>query len=123
MKTARWITGVGSFVLVVSGVLHGTQFMRLSQRITEGGIKPPLDGILKASWLIFSVEMVALGVIAFLASKKERGGGTVLLCAATSLVNGLLLWLFVGLFVGVYLTGAVALLLLIGGLTQAEQSA
>lgn len=123
MKMARWLTGVGSFVLFVSGILHSTGFAGLVRRIEESRMPTPLDGILKASWLLFSWQMIVLAVIAFVASRKERGGWIVLLCALATCGSGILMLRFLGPFAGVYLVGGVMLLFLIGGWLQVKETA
>jgi hypothetical protein len=124
MKTERWITGIGSFVLCVAGISHGTGYFGLASAIEKTGMRPPLDGIAKASWLNFSVELVAVAVIAFVASKKEHGGAIVLLCAACMGVTGFVLLRFLGpSFVGVYVTWAITVLFLLGGWMQVKQRA
>lgn len=122
MKAARWITGVGSFVLLASAIFHATGYGRLVRRIEANGVPFPLDGILKSTWLTFSVQLV-LAVIAFLASKSEKGQRVVLLCAVSTGLTSLILFHFLGLFAGVYLTAAVALFFLLGGVMQAKQTA
>ncbi len=47
MKTARWITGAGSFVVMASAVFHSVGYVPLRRMIETGGVKPPVDGILK----------------------------------------------------------------------------
>lgn len=123
MKAARWITGAGSFILLATAIFHATGFVRLVKRIEASGVAYPLDGILKATWLTFSLQILILAVIAFLASRSARGGWIVLLCAVSTGLTGLILFRFLGLFVGVYLTAAVSLLFLLGGLMQAKQKA
>ena len=82
-----------------------------------------MDGILKASWLTFSVQFLALAVIAFLARDAERGARVVLLCAAFIALDDLICFYFLGPFIGVYLLSTVAVLFLIGGWLQAKQPA
>jgi hypothetical protein len=86
-----------------------------------GGVKAPMDEILKACWLVFSGEMVALALIAMLASSMERGARFVLICAATMILNDALLFHYVGLSFPVYVTSVVAGLFLLGGLLQSKQ--
>jgi hypothetical protein len=86
-------------------------------------MKAPMDGILKGCWLAFSGEMVALAVIAMVASGVERGGWIVLLCAATMIFNVGLLLHFVGPFIGVYISAVVGVFFLAGGLLQMKQPA
>jgi hypothetical protein len=123
MKTARWLTGIGSVILFVFGILHGIKFGTLQGMIQANGVKAPLDGIVKASWLGFSVKMMALAVTAFVASAMERGGRIVLICAVTMALDGGLLFYFLGPFIGVYMAVVVTALFLAGGLMQSKQAA
>ena len=123
MKIGRWLSAIGSVILFLTGIGHGTRIGQLQTMIAESGMKAPLDAILKGCWLVFSGEMVALAVIAVVASRLERGGSIVLICAATMIANAALLLHFVGLFFGVYVSAVVALLFLAGGLMQTKQAA
>jgi hypothetical protein len=78
---------------------------------------------MKASWLLFSVELFFLAAIAFLARDMERGGRIVLLCGACTGVSALLMLRFLGAFPGVYLLAVVTLLLVLGGTLQAKTPA
>jgi hypothetical protein len=123
MKLGRWLTGIGSVVLLLTGIGHNTLIVRVQKMILDGGVKAPLDVILKSCWLAFGGEMVALAVIALVASRLEKGGSIVLVCAATLLVNAGLLLHFMGLFFGVYVSVIVGVLYLSGGLMQMKQAA
>jgi hypothetical protein len=67
--------------------------------------------------------MVALAVIAVVASAMSSGGRFVLICAATMIFNAGLLLHFVGPFFGVYVSAVVGLFYLAGGLMQVKQPA
>jgi hypothetical protein len=67
--------------------------------------------------------MVALSVIAVVASRLEKGGSIVLICAATMIANAALLLHFMGPFFGVYVSVFVALFFLAGGWMQTKQTA
>jgi hypothetical protein len=121
MKTARWFTALGSLVLIGSAIFHTTGYPRLLHRIEKDAIRPPLDGVMKALWLAFSVEFFILAVIAFLAGTMDRGGRIVLLCAATTGACVVLLFHFLGRFPAVYLLAIVTLLFLAGGWLQAKE--
>lgn len=84
--------------------------------LSENHVKPPLDGISRASWLIFSTEMIAVAVIAFMASRMERGRGILFVCAVTMAVNAAFLVKYLGMFIGFYLTISVMILFLVGAL-------
>jgi hypothetical protein len=121
MKPMRWITPLGSLVLLASSILHAGGYSRLVHRIEAGAmLAPPLDGIVKALWLLFSLELFFLAVISFLARNMERGGRIVLVCGACTGVSALLMLRFLGGFAGVYLLAAVTLLLVLGGTLQAK---
>ena len=123
MKMGRWLTGIGSVILFLTGIGHGTRIAQLQTMIAESGMKAPLDAILKGCWLVFSGEMLALAVIAVVASRLERGGSIVLICAVTMIANAALLLYFVGLFFGVYVSAVVALFFLAGGGLQIKKTA
>jgi hypothetical protein len=67
--------------------------------------------------------MVALAVIAVVASRLERGASIVLICAAAMIANAALLLHFMGPFFGVYVSAVVALFYLAGGGLQSKQTA
>jgi hypothetical protein len=123
MKTGRWLTGIGSIVLLLTGIGHGTRIVDVQKMIVDSGMKAPLDVILKGCWLAFSGEMVALAVIAMVASGMAGGGRIVLICAATMIVNAALLLHFVGPSFPVYVSLTVAVFLLAGGWMQSKQAA
>ena len=122
MKMGRWLTGIGSVILFLTGIGHGTRIVQVQKMIVESGMKAPLDAILKGCWLVFAGEMVALAVIAMVASRLEKGATIVLICAATMIANAVLLLHFVGLFFGVYVSAVVALFFLAGGGLQIKKS-
>ncbi len=122
MKTARWLTLLGSLLLIASAIFHSTGYAPLLRRIEASVIRPPLNGVLKALWLTFSVQLFALAVIALLVRGMGRGGRIVLLCAASTGVTALLLLRFLGPFLGFYLLAVVTLLFLLGGWLQAKNT-
>jgi hypothetical protein len=122
MKTARLITLIGSVVLFASGILHSTGYPKIASALAKNPTSPMLASVLKTCWITFSVEMVVLAVIAFVARSLDRGGSIVLLCAAANAANGFLLFHFLGPFIGVYLVAAVTLLFFVGGYLQIKAS-
>ncbi|MGC2802855.1 MAG: hypothetical protein WCA41_13565, partial [Candidatus Acidiferrum sp.] len=122
-KTGRWLTGIGSVILFLTGIGHATRIEHVEKLMVESGMKAPLDALLKACWLTFGGEQVALAVIAMVASALAGGGRIVLICAATMIVNAALLLHFLGPFVGVYVSVVVAVLLLAGGWMQVRAAA
>jgi len=123
MKSARLFTTVGSIVLFLSALLHGSGYPRIAQRVQSAGIQPPLEGLLKALWLTFSVQFIAIAIITFVARDFERGSRIILLCAACLAIEVAITFHFLGPFIGGYLISVVALLFLIGGWLQFKQQA
>ena len=120
MKSARVFTITGSVVLLATGCLHGMGYTKILAGLAKQSIDPVTAGILKVGWFALSAEMVALAIIALFASAMERGARIVLVCALATAANGFLLLHFLGPFIGVFITGAVALLFLVGGALQAK---
>jgi hypothetical protein len=123
MKTGRWLTGIGSIVLLLTGIGHGIRILDLQKMIVDSGMKAPLDVILKGCWLAFSGEMVALAVIAMVASGMAGGARIVLICAATMIVNAALLLHFLGPSFPFYVSAVVAVFLFAGGWMQSKPAA
>lgn len=123
MKTGRWLTWIGSVLLFLTGIGHGTKLGTVQGMIAASGMKMPLAGMLETCWLVFSGEMVALAVIAALASAMGRGGRIVFISGLAMAFNAELALHFLGPFIGVYLSAVVAALFLAGGLLQLKNQA
>jgi hypothetical protein len=120
MKTARLITLIGSIALFVTGCLHGAGYLSIVERVQKESLGAETAAILKTCWLVYSVELLSLAIIAFVARTKERGGTIVLICGAAVAASGLLMLYFLGPVIGVYLVCADAVPLVIGGYLQAR---
>jgi hypothetical protein len=123
MKAARWCTGVGSVLLFLVSIGHGVRIRDINTLIQTAGWNGPLAQIVRACWLVFSGEMMALAVIAFLASTMERGGRFVLICAATMAADGALAFHYSGWSPPVYISAVIALIFLAGGWLQVKSEA
>lgn len=123
MKTARLITLLGGILLGASAAFHASGYPRfLVPMIQKDGIGWPISGVLKASWLTFSILLFALAVLSVLARNMEGGGLLLLVVAAANAACAMVMWCFLGFFPGVYLIGSVAILLAIGGALQVKKS-
>lgn len=123
MKAGRWLTWLGSVLLFLTGIGHGMKLGNVQGMMAAGGVKMPLAGMMRTCWMVFSGEMVALAVIAALASVMAGGRRFVLICGLTMAFDAALSLYFLGPFIGVYLSAAVAVLFLAGGFLQAKQAA
>ena len=119
MKTARLISLLGSILLAGSAAFHASGYPRfLVPLIEKEGIGWPMSGVLKASWLTFSILLFGLAAVVVLARKLEKGGAIILVIAAANAVCAVVMWHFLGFFPGVYLIAGVTILLAIGGALQ-----
>jgi hypothetical protein len=114
---------MGSVILLFTGIGHVTRIVQVEKLIAAGGMKAPLDLLLKVNWLMFGSLMVALAVIAMVASALAGGGRIVLICGATMLVTAGVVFYFGGLSIPLYVSLVVAVLLLAGGGMQAKEAA
>jgi hypothetical protein len=71
----------------------------------------------------FSIELLVLALIAFIARSMPRGGAIVLFCGLAVAACGGVMLHFLGPFIGVYLMSVDAVLLLIGGYLQSRAQA
>jgi len=122
MKTARLIILIGGIVQILTACFHSWGFVYLVKRIETEHIAAETAAILKTIWLGFSVQLIAVAIIAILARSLERGGGIVLFCAFTVAVNGALMLFFIGPFIGFWMVVIDALWLGLGGYLQAKAS-
>lgn len=123
MKLGRVFTGVGSLGLFIVGILHARKLPLLQEMIRANAVQAPLDGIASGSFLIFSGEMVAIAMIAFLASRIQNGARIVLICGLVMAADAALLLKFVGVFSGVYICAVVMAMFLAGAFFQGRESA
>jgi len=115
MKLARLLILLGSIVMFVGALLHilgGS--VGVFPALAKAGMDPLVAGAIKCVWLLVSAHGVLLAPALVWIS---RGQGTVSLLRYLTLipvVDGVLMFRFVGFFAGFYIVSASALLLLAG---------
>jgi hypothetical protein len=122
VKVARWLIVAGSVVLFLTALLHGSGYLQISRALEKSDMKPFLTGGFKALWLMFSIHVLVLGVVLIAASRLPKGRRLVLLCTLIPAFDTILLFNFVGVFIGTIALAVATLLFLAGGLLlpQAE---
>ena len=109
----RWLIIAAGVVLAATAALHATGYSTVSSAILASGAGPFLVAAVRALWLMVSVHLVVLSVVVILASGVAGARWVVLACALIPAADTVLLFRFVGLFVGSFaLAGATALLIL-----------
>ena len=116
MKIARWLIVAGSVVLFLTALLHGSGYLQVSHVLETSDMKPFLTGGFKALWLMFSIHVLVLGALFIAASRIPKGRELVLLCTLIPACDTILLFHFVGVFIGTIALALATLLFLAGGL-------
>jgi hypothetical protein len=81
----------------------------------KSGMIPFVTGGLTALWLMFSVHLVVLSAVFIAASLAPNGKRLVLLCTLIPACDTILLFHFVGVFIGTAALAVATLLFLAGG--------
>jgi hypothetical protein len=94
VKIARWLIVVGSVVLFLTALLHGSGYAEISRVVEMSGMKPFLIGAFKALWLMLSIHLLVLSAIFIVASQTPKGRRLVLLCTLIPAFDTVLLFHF-----------------------------
>ncbi len=116
MKVARWLILIGSLLLLFGAILHLYGYTFIMPRIAATDAGPEIINVFKALWWSLSVPGIVLCPLIIWASRLPNGRGLVLLCTVIPAAIGLLLFYFLGWFIGSIVFSLATLLLLAGGL-------
>ena len=116
MKLARWLVIAGCVLSLATAVLHGTGYRAVSAEMSRSNAPAVLVAAFKCIWLLFSVQFIVLGAIAAAAVGSSRAKQLILLCSLIPLFDAGVMLYLLGPFIGAWCVGAVALLLLAGGI-------
>ncbi len=116
MKTARGLIMAASVILFATALLHGSGYPKLSAEIARSNARPLVVSTFKALWLLFSAHLIVLSLIFVAASRIPGGKRIVLIGLLIPTFDVVLLFHFLGLFVGTIAVALAGVLLLAGGL-------
>jgi hypothetical protein len=116
MKIARWLIVIGSLLLLFGAILHLYGYIFIMPRVAATNPGPEILNVFKALWWSLSVPGIVLCPVIIWASRLPNGRGLVLLCAVIPAATGVLLFCFLGWFIGSIVFSVATLLLLVGGL-------
>jgi len=114
----RWFAIAGAGVLVATAAIHAAGYGSVSAAVGAGGVNPELAPALRAVWLMVAFHLVILAIIVVVASGAARGKHIVLVCALMPAADAVLLFRFVGVFVGTIDMVAATVLLVLSGLIR-----
>jgi hypothetical protein len=117
LKLARWLILIGSLLLLFGAILHLYGYTFIMPRIAATDAGPEILNVFKALWWSLSVPGIVLCPLIIWVSRLPNGRGLVLLCTIIPAATGILLFLFLGWFIGSIIFGIATVLLLAGGLT------
>ena len=125
MTTARWLILLGSIILFCAGCMHVIGYSFLIPVLAKAGLDPKILGALKAVWLVFSVELLVLSPAFVWISRRPGARSLLLFLSLIPVIDAVLMYYFVGPFIGDYLVTAGAVLLVAGAwlLPRTETSA
>lgn len=123
MKIARWLIVAGSLVLFLTALVHGSGYAEISRVVEKSDMKPFLIGGFKALWLMFSIHLLVLSAIFIVTSQTPKGRRLVLLCTLIPAFDTMLIFHFVGVFIGTVALAVATLLFLVGGFLLPEGEA
>lgn len=109
MNRGQWLISAGCVILFGTAIYHAAFYTSMTRAMGASDAKPALIADMKALWLIFSLHLIILSVLAFSASRCASARQLILLCSLMPLSDTLLLLKFVGMFPGIILLAIVCL--------------
>lgn len=115
MKIARLLVMIGSLLLLFGSILHLYGYTFVMPRVAATNAGPEILNVFKALWWSLSVPGIVLCPVIIWASRLPGGRGIVLLCTAIPAAIGILMFCFLGVFIGSIIFCVATLFLLVGG--------
>lgn len=101
MKPARYLLIAGGSILVIGGLLHSYGFHLVEPKFAAAlGSDPQLLGVVNSLWLAFAVEFLVVGVIVLWLARVPMGRPVILLCGLIPGITSLLMFHYIGVFIG-----------------------
>jgi hypothetical protein len=116
MKLARTLVLVASVILFVTALFHGSGYTMIARAMETSGTKPFIVAGVKGLWLAFSFHLIVLAVVVLVVSRDSGAKQVIFLCALIPATDTVLLFHFVGVFVGTVSLAITTILLIAGAL-------
>ena len=114
MKLARLLVLLSAIALFLGGIAHTFGYTRISTILAGSTLSPKIADALRCVWLVFTAEAVLLAPALVWISRRPGTRSLLLYLALIPVVDAVLMYHFVGFFIGFYIVSASALLLLAG---------
>ena len=109
MNRGQWLISVGCVILFGTAIYHQMGYTSMARAMGASDAKPTVIAEMKALWLMFSLQLIILSVLAFSASRCASARQLILLCSLMPLLDTLLCLKFLGMFPGIILLTLVCL--------------
>ena len=109
MKLGQWLISAGCVILFGTAIYHQAGYTSMARAIEASDAKPTLIAEMKTLWLMYSLQLIILSVLAFSASRCASARQLILLCSLMPLLDMLLCLKFLGMFPGIILLAIVCL--------------
>ncbi len=109
MKLGQWLISAGCVILFGTAIYHQAGYTSMARAIEASDAKPTLIAEMKTLWLMYSLQLIILSVLAFSASRCASARQLILLCSLMPLLDTVLCLKFLGMFPGIILLTAVCL--------------
>lgn len=109
MNRGQWLISAGCVILFGTAIYHQAGYTSMTRAIGASDAKPALIAEMKTLWLMFSLQLIILSVLAFSASRCASARQLILLCSLMPLLDTLLCLKFMGMFPGIILLTIVCL--------------
>jgi hypothetical protein len=115
-KAWRWAVGTAGVVMVITAGLHALGFRPVSAQLAASTILPELQGAIQGLWLVFSLHMLIIGGLFLVAGIRPSSVSKTVLAVAglVPLGDTVVLYSFVGPFVGTVALAVSAIVLYVG---------
>jgi hypothetical protein len=114
MKSGRWLILLGSILLFLGGIAHMIGYRFFVPALIQAGLSGHLLAAVEAVWIAYSIQFWVISLAIAWLTGMPNSRGMLLLLSIIPLIDGVLMYHYVGLFLGTYLVGGGALLVLIG---------
>jgi hypothetical protein len=122
MKASRWFIVLGAIVLFCGGLAHMIGFTIIIPALAKSGVSVDLLGAVRAVWISFSVQFWVVSMAMVWLERIRGTRGVLFLLWLIPAINAVLMYHYVGLFLGTYMVGAGGLLVLIGLLLSRREA-
>ena len=116
MKLARSLVMIGSVLMLVAAILHVYGYTFAMPRVAATNAGPEILNVFRVLWWSFSITGIVLCPVIVWVTRLPNGRGLVLLCSVIPAAITILMFCYLGVFIGSIVLGAATVFLVVGGL-------